>query len=58
VDDTTAVAIIHLHASRPQQGIVDSDIAWVAEFSDGLLRRATAYPSVDRLPEKIRAALA
>ena len=58
VDDTTAVAIIHLHASRPQQGIVDSDIAWVAEFADGLLRRATAYPSVDKLPEKIRAALA
>jgi hypothetical protein len=54
VDDTTAVAIIHLHASRPDRGIVDSDIAWVAEFTDGLLRRATAYPSVDRLPEKIR----
>jgi hypothetical protein len=57
VDDTTAVAIIHLHASRPKQGIVDSDIAWVAEFADGLLRRATAYPSVDGLPENVRAAL-
>jgi hypothetical protein len=57
VDDTTAVAIIHLHASRANQGIVDSDIAWVAEFCDGLLRRATAYPSVDRLPENVRAAL-
>jgi ketosteroid isomerase-like protein len=58
VDDTTAVAIIHLHASRAAQGIVDSDIAWVAEFADGLLRRATAYPSVDGLPEHVRAALA
>jgi ketosteroid isomerase-like protein len=57
VDDSTAVAIIHLHASRQSQGIVDSDIAWVAEFDDGLLRRATAYPSVDGLPEKVRAAL-
>ena len=57
VDDSTAVAIIHLHASRPKQGIVDSDIAWVAEFADGLLCRATAYPSVDRLPAKIRAVL-
>ena len=57
VDDTTAVAIIHLHASRANQGVVDSDIAWVAEFSDGLLRRATAYPSVDRLPEKVKAVL-
>jgi hypothetical protein len=34
-----------------------ADIAWVAEFTDGLLRRATAYPSVDGLPEKVRAAL-
>jgi len=58
VDDSTAVAIIHLHASRLRQGIVDSDIAWVAEFTDGLLRRATAYPSVDGVPEKVRAALA
>jgi len=57
VDDTTAVAIIHLHASRRKQGIVDSDIAWVAEFADGLLRRATAYPSVDGLPEKVKAVL-
>jgi hypothetical protein len=57
VDDSTAVAIIHLHASRAGQGIVDSEIAWVAEFTDGLLRRATAYPSVDRLPEKVRAVL-
>jgi ketosteroid isomerase-like protein len=57
VDDTTAVAIIHLHASRATQGIVDSDIAWVAEFADGLLRRARAYPSVDRLPAKVRAVL-
>jgi hypothetical protein len=57
VDDTTAVAIIHLHASRADRGIVDSDIAWVAEFTDGLLRRATAYPSVDRLPENVRAVL-
>jgi hypothetical protein len=57
VDDSTAVAIIHLHASRAQQGIVDSDIAWVAEFTDGLLHRATAYPSVDRLPENVRAVL-
>lgn len=57
VDDSTAVAIIHLHASRPAQGIVDSDIAWVAEFADGLLRRATAYPSVDGLPARVRAAL-
>ena len=57
VDDSTAVAIIHLHASRPSQGIVDSDIAWVAEFTDGLLCRATAYPSVDGLPDRVRAAL-
>ncbi len=57
VDDRTAVAIIHLHASRQTQGIVDSDIAWVAEFADGLLRRATAYPSVDGLPARVRAAL-
>jgi len=57
VDDTTAVAIIHLHASRRSQGIVDSDIAWVAEFADGLLRRATAYPSVDGLPARVRVAL-
>ena len=57
VDDTTAVAIIHLHASRIHQGIVDSEIAWVAEFNDGLLTRATAYPSVDGLPENVRAAL-
>jgi hypothetical protein len=51
------VAIIHLHASRPSQGIVDSDIAWVAEFTDGLLCRATAYPSVEGLPDRVRAAL-
>jgi hypothetical protein len=57
VDDTTAVAIIHLHASRARQGIVDSEIAWVAEFEDGLLHRATAYPSIDGLPETVRAAL-
>ena len=57
VDDSTAVAIIHLHASRLRQGIVDSDIAWVAEFTDGLLRRATAYPSVDGLPARVRDAL-
>lgn len=57
VDDTTAVAIIHLHASRAQAGIVDSEIAWVAEFADGLLRRATAYPSVDGLPARVRAVL-
>ena len=57
VDDSTAVAIIHLHASRAKQGIVDSEIAWVAEFADGLLRRATAYPSVDGLPARVRAVL-
>jgi hypothetical protein len=57
VDDRTAVAIIHLHASRAKQGIVDSEIAWVAEFADGLLRRATAYPSVDGLPARVRAVL-
>jgi hypothetical protein len=57
VDGSTAVVIIHLHASRIHQGIVDSEIAWVAEFDDGLLRRATAYPSVDGLPENVRAAL-
>ena len=57
VDDTTAVAIIHLHASRLRQGIVDSDIAWVAEFDEGLLCRATAYPSVDGLPAWVRAVL-
>ena len=50
VDDSTAVAIIHLHASRPSQGIVDSDIAWVAEFTDGLLCRATALPERRRPP--------
>src|SRR6266568_6693007 len=37
VDARTAVAVIHLRASRPGQGIVDSEIAWVAEFSGGLL---------------------
>ena len=57
VDDATAVALVHLRASRPRQGIVDSEIAWVAEFADGLLRRATSYPSVDSLPERPRAAL-
>ncbi|HYX84481.1 MAG TPA: hypothetical protein VE777_05890 [Gaiellales bacterium] len=57
VDDETAVALIHLRAPRPHLGIVDSEIAWVAEFRDGLLRRATSYPSVDGLPDDVRAAL-